>query len=92
VLRNYEQELKKGGFQILFTCGTTACSPQENGMAAILTWQPWKHSTGPKSASGRARVARNAWAGGSRAAMRLLARRIAALFDRFESDRLRILG
>ena len=36
VLRNYEQELKKGGFQILFTCGTTACSPQENGMTAFL--------------------------------------------------------
>ena len=36
VLRNYEQELKKGGFQILFTCGTTACSPQENGMTSFL--------------------------------------------------------
>ena len=36
VLRNYEQELKKGGFQILFTCGTTACSPQENGMSSFL--------------------------------------------------------
>jgi OmpA-OmpF porin, OOP family len=36
VLRNYEQELKKGGFQTLFTCGTTACSPQENGMIAFL--------------------------------------------------------
>jgi OmpA-OmpF porin, OOP family len=36
VLRNYEQELKKGGFQTLFTCGTTACSPQENGMVAFL--------------------------------------------------------
>ena len=36
VLRNYEQELKKGGFQTLFTCGTTACSPQENGMTAFM--------------------------------------------------------
>jgi OmpA-OmpF porin, OOP family len=36
VLRNYEQELKKAGFQTLFTCGTTACSPQENGMISFL--------------------------------------------------------
>ena len=36
VLRNYELELKKGGFQPLFTCGTTACSPQTNGMVSFL--------------------------------------------------------
>jgi outer membrane protein OmpA-like peptidoglycan-associated protein len=36
VLGNYEQELKKAGFQTLFTCGTTACSPQENGMTSFL--------------------------------------------------------
>jgi outer membrane protein OmpA-like peptidoglycan-associated protein len=36
VLRNYEQEFKKVGFQTLFTCGTTACSPQTNGMISFL--------------------------------------------------------
>jgi outer membrane protein OmpA-like peptidoglycan-associated protein len=36
VLRNYEQELKKAGFQTLFACVTTACSPQTNGMISFL--------------------------------------------------------
>jgi outer membrane protein OmpA-like peptidoglycan-associated protein len=36
VLRNYEQELKKAGFQTLFSCSTTTCSPQENGMISFL--------------------------------------------------------
>ncbi len=36
VLRNYEQELKKAGFQTLFTCGTTACSPQSNGLVSFM--------------------------------------------------------
>jgi outer membrane protein OmpA-like peptidoglycan-associated protein len=36
VLRNYEQELTKGGFQTLFTCGGTACSPQSNGLTQLL--------------------------------------------------------
>jgi hypothetical protein len=36
VLRNYEQELKKAGFETLFTCATTVCSPQENGMISFL--------------------------------------------------------
>jgi outer membrane protein OmpA-like peptidoglycan-associated protein len=36
VLRNYQQELEKGGFQTLYTCGGTACSPQSNGLAQVL--------------------------------------------------------
>ncbi len=36
VLRNYEQELTRGGFQTLFTCGGTACSSQSNGLTQLL--------------------------------------------------------
>jgi outer membrane protein OmpA-like peptidoglycan-associated protein len=36
VLRNYQQELGKGGFQTLFTCGGTACSSQSNGLTQLL--------------------------------------------------------
>ena len=31
---------------------------------AIRRWSPWKSSTGPKSANGKALVARNGWKGG----------------------------
>lgn len=31
---------------------------------AIRRWSPWKSSTGPKSAAGKAVVARNGWKGG----------------------------
>ena len=40
----------------------------------IRQWQPWKHSTGPKSAEGSATSARNAWQGGTRPLLRDLAR------------------
>ena len=30
----------------------------------IRTWKPWKQSTGPKSAEGKAAASRNAWTGG----------------------------
>ncbi len=33
---------------------------------AIQTWQPWQHSTGAKSATGKATVSRNAYRGGTR--------------------------
>ena len=42
--------------------------------AAIQRWRPWERSTGPKTAAGKARVARNAYKGGNRQEMRLLAR------------------
>ena len=35
--------------------------------AAIRRWMPWTLSTGPVTAEGKARVARNAWKGGARA-------------------------
>lgn len=34
--------------------------------AAIRQWQPWRQSTGPKTAEGKAIVARNSWRGGHR--------------------------
>lgn len=37
---------------------------------AIKSWQPWRHSTGPRTAEGKARVSRNAWRGGLRPVLR----------------------
>ena len=31
---------------------------------AIRRWRPWEHSTGPRTAEGKARSARNAFKGG----------------------------
>ncbi len=31
---------------------------------AIRRWRPWEHSTGPRTAEGKARAARNAYTGG----------------------------
>ena len=39
---------------------------------AIRRWKPWEHSTGPKSESGKAIVARNADKGSTRATLREL--------------------
>jgi OmpA-OmpF porin, OOP family len=36
VLRNYEQELKKGGFQTLFSCAATTCGSQANGVVQAV--------------------------------------------------------
>jgi hypothetical protein len=33
---------------------------------AIRQWRPWEHATGPRSAEGKARSARNAYRGGYR--------------------------
>ena len=41
---------------------------------AIQRWQPWRQSTGPKPAEGKARVARNAYRGGRREELRVLGR------------------
>jgi len=52
---------------------------------AIKRWRPWEHSTGPRTAEGKARVSRNAYRGGHRQfqreaaqVLRQLAPRIAA--------------
>lgn len=39
--------------------------------AAIHTWQPWQHSTGPRTAEGKAIINRNAYHGGARPLIRL---------------------
>lgn len=39
----------------------------------IRTWRPWEQSTGPRTVEGKAIVARNAWRGGTRPALRALA-------------------
>ncbi len=36
VVRNYEQELKKGGFQTLYSCGGTTCSPQADNIVRMV--------------------------------------------------------
>ena len=40
----------------------------------IRAWKPWERSTGPRTPDGKAKVSRNAWKGGERPALRLLAR------------------
>lgn len=40
--------------------------------SAIRTWQPWQHSTGAKTAEGKAIVSRNAYRGGMRPFLRLI--------------------
>jgi len=40
--------------------------------SAIRTWQPWQHSTGAKTAEGKASVSRNAYRGGMRPFLRLI--------------------
>jgi hypothetical protein len=47
----------------------------------IRAWSPWKCSTGPRTESGKATVAQNAWKGGHRAQMRELRRALAAQLD-----------
>ena len=42
--------------------------------AAIRLWRPWERSTGPRTEAGKARVARNAYKGGTRPMLRLIAR------------------
>ena len=39
---------------------------------AIARWKPWQQSTGPKSAEGKARSARNAYTGGHTVKLRQL--------------------
>jgi hypothetical protein len=40
----------------------------------IRSWRPWEHSTGPRTAEGKAACARNAYKGGYRAQLRELVR------------------
>lgn len=49
---------------------------RERQAELIRQWQPWAKSTGPKSAEGKERVARNAWRGGHRQKLRELAKMV----------------
>jgi hypothetical protein len=42
--------------------------------ALIHRWQPWKHSTGPRTPAGKARASRNAFKNSPRQELRRLAR------------------
>ncbi|EQD54524.1 hypothetical protein B2A_05984 [mine drainage metagenome] len=53
----------------------------------IRQWQPWEKATGPKSAAGKARCARNAWKGGARGVLRELARVLRAQSQRLNEFR-----
>lgn len=44
----------------------------------VRTWRPWEKSTGPRTAEGKASVARNAWRGGVREMLRELSRALGA--------------
>lgn len=46
---------------------------------AIRTWRPWEKSTGPRSDKGKQRASRNAWKGGERPMLRVLARALRSL-------------
>jgi hypothetical protein len=41
---------------------------------AIRRWSPWAHSTGPRTAEGKAAASRNGWKGGHREMLREMAR------------------
>ena len=47
--------------------------------ALIHNWQPWKHSTGPRTAEGKARACRNAFTNSPRQKLREIARFIAEM-------------
>jgi len=50
--------------------------------ALIRTWKPWEKSTGPRSAEGKQRTARNGFKGGNRPAMRRITKAINALLGK----------
>lgn len=47
----------------------------------IRTCRPWERSTGPRTAEGKARASRNAWKGGHRPLLRVLAKALAEHSD-----------
>ena len=54
---------------------------RERQSKAIQRWQPWQQATGPKTVEGKAVVARNAFKGGRRPAMRALIRNAREMID-----------
>ena len=53
---------------------------------AITGWSPWKQSTGPRSAEGKARVSRNAYRGALRAEWRQLSKVLDVAFREQQWD------
>jgi hypothetical protein len=48
---------------------------RRRGQSALMhRWRPWEKSTGPRTAGGKANVARNAYKGGNRLLLRQFAR------------------
>jgi hypothetical protein len=47
---------------------------RERQRQAIQRWQPWQHSTGPRSVEGKASASRNGYRRGARPMLRALAR------------------
>lgn len=58
---------------------------RERQAKAIQSWQPWQKATGPKSVEGKAIVARNAFKGGKRPAMRAFIRSTRAMLNSFNA-------
>lgn len=50
----------------------------------IRTWKPWEQSTGPRTAEGKARTARNGYKGGMREKLRELGRILREQADALE--------
>jgi hypothetical protein len=53
---------------------------------AILHWEPWKSSSGPTTAAGKARSSRNAFKGGERTALREELTRIREMMRDLDND------
>lgn len=53
----------------------------------IRAWSPWKQSTGPRTAEGKAAASRNAWKGGSRLLLRKLASALALQRRALQADK-----
>jgi len=64
-----------------------AAERRQKQAEAIRRWCPWPHSTGPRTAEGKARVARNAYRGGERPYLRGLAQQLAALMRQYDALR-----
>ena len=55
IVRNYEVELKKNGFDILFACGGAQCDAQDGALATVYLYPMTKRlSQTPPAGSGRA--------------------------------------
>ena len=64
-------------------------TPEHRALRAelIRRWKPWEKSTGPKSAEGKAKVARNPYRGGERQMLRELRRAL-----REQAEALKAIG